>query len=229
MRAQHLPRLFAQGSEPTILVTTVILVGVAGFAGRLPSPLGSLLLIVFVLLWGTVLVFFRDPERVIPEDERLILAPADGELVAIDNLDEPVFVRGPALRVSTFMSLWNVHVNRSPVEGEVRLVRHMPGRFLQAFRPEASDVNEHTLIGIRAGKQKVLVKQIAGIMARRCVNYAQVGTCLERGQRIGLIRFGSRVDLFLPPDTRLQVQVGDKVRAGSSILGQWPSCRRETE
>lgn len=172
-----------------------------------------------------VLYFFRDPERVIPTGEDLILSPADGEVLAIENVDEPLFLQARALRISIFMSIWDVHVNRSPVAGEVQLVQHVPGRFVQAFRPEASEVNEHILLGIQVGKRRVLVKQIAGILARRCVSYAGEGEHLARGQRFGIIRFSSRVDLFLPPDVRVRVQPGDRVLGGSSILAQWPIAK----
>jgi len=188
---------------------------------RLPKPLGNALLFLLLPLWGLVLYFFRDPERAIPAGADLILSPADGEIVAIDTVEEPLFIQGPAVRISIFMSIWNVHVNRSPVAGEVKLTRHVPGKFLPAFRPEASEVNEYNLLGIQ-GERRVLVKQIAGILARRCVSFAAVGDRLERGQRFGLIRFSSRVDIFLPPDVQLRVQVGDQVRGASSILAQWP-------
>jgi len=190
---------------------------------KLPKPLGNVLLLLLLPVWGIVLYFFRDPERAIPAGEELVLSPADGEIVAIDEVNEPLFIQGPAVRISIFMSLWDVHVNRSPVAGTVGLVRHVPGKFLQAFRPEASQVNEHILLGLQVGEQRVLVKQIAGIMARRCVNYAAVGERLKRGQRFGLIRFSSRVDLFLPPGVQLCAQVGDQVKGGVSILAQWPS------
>jgi phosphatidylserine decarboxylase len=213
---------FARGGEPTILIATAVLAAVVTIRQKLPQPLGNLLLLLTLPLWGIVLYFFRDPERVFPAGKEFILSPADGQVVAIGRVDEPLFIQGPAVRISIFMSIWDVHVNRSPVSGEVKLIRHVPGKFLQAFRPEASDVNEHNLLGIQEKDRRVLVKQIAGILARRCVSFATVGEHLERGQRFGLIRFSSRVDIFLPPDVQINVQVGNSVRGGSSILAQWP-------
>jgi phosphatidylserine decarboxylase len=195
---------------------------------KLPRPVGDLLLLLMLPVWGLVLFFFRDPERAIPDGDELILSPADGRIVAIQTVHEPLFIQGPAVRLSTFMSLWDVHVNRSPVSGEVKLVRHVPGKFLQAFRPEASDVNEHQLLGIQSGQRRALVKQIAGILARRCVNRAIIGEHLERGQRFGLIRFSSRVDLFLPPEVQLLVRVGDAVQGGSSAVARWPHLQEKT-
>jgi len=196
---------------------------------RWPRPLGDLLFWFLLPLWILVLYFFRDPERVIPTGDELILSPADGEVLAIENVDEPLFLQKRASRISIFMSIWDVHVNRSPVAGEVQLVRHVPGKFVQAFRPEASEVNEHNLLGIQAGERRVLVKQIAGILARRCVSYARVGEYLSRGQRFGLIRFSSRVDVFLPTDARVRVQLGDRVLGGYSVLAQWPIPEEKIE
>ncbi len=220
-------RLVARGGEGTILLSTALLAATAWMRRRLPRPVGDLLLLLMLPLWGLVLYFFRDPDRAIPPCDDLILSPADGRIVAIQHVHEPLFIRGPALRLSTFMSLWDVHVNRSPVSGEVRLLRHVPGKFLQAFRPEASDVNEHQLLGLQSGERRVLVKQIAGILARRCVSRAIIGDHLERGQRFGLIRFSSRVDLFLPPEVQLLIRVGDPVQGGRSVVAHWPPAQEE--
>jgi phosphatidylserine decarboxylase len=220
-------RPFARGGEGTIVLFTAFLAGAVWIRQKLPRPVGDLLLLLIAPLWGLVLFFFRDPERAIPVGDDLILSPADGRIVAIERVHEPLFVQGPALRISTFMSLWDVHVNRSPVSGEVKLVRHVPGKFLQAFRPEASDVNEHILLGLQSGERRVLVKQIAGILARRCVNHAIIGAYLERGQRFGLIRFSSRADLFLPPEVQLLVQVGDPVQGGNSVVARWAPTQEE--
>ena len=219
---------FARGSESTILIASAAMAMVAWLQAKLPKPIGMPLLLLTLPLWGLILYFFRDPERLSPPGKELILAPADGRVVAIEQVDEPLFVKGPAVRISIFMSIWDVHVNRSPVSGEVELLRHVPGQFLQAFLPEASDVNEHNLVGIQYQDRRVLVKQIAGILARRCVSYAAMGEHLESGQRFGLIRFSSRVDTFLPPDVQVLVQVGDSVQSGRSILAQWPPSRETT-
>jgi phosphatidylserine decarboxylase len=213
----------AHGSQSTLLVTGLILMLAVWVRGRLPKPVGALLLALLTPLAALILFFFRDPHRAVPGGDDVVVSPADGEIVAIDRVDEPLHVGGPALRIGIFMSIWDVHVNRAPLAGEVRLVRHVPGQFLQAFRPEAADVNEHLLTGIETGHGPVLVKQIAGILARRCVTYVSVGQHLLRGQRLGLIRFSSRVDLFLPPDAQPTVSLGDRVRAGSSALAHIPA------
>ncbi len=212
---------FAQGSEATLIIATTVLALLAWVNKRLPQPFGAILLLLLAPLWALVLYFFRDPDRRIPAGENLILSPADGKIVDIAPIHEPLFIQGPAVRISIFMSITDVHVNRAPAAGEVKLVRHTAGKFLPAFRPEASEVNEHILMGLQTGQGRVLVKQIAGILARRCVNYAAVGDHLEPGQRFGLIRFSSRVDLFLPPKIQPVVQLGEQVQAGSSILAQW--------
>jgi phosphatidylserine decarboxylase len=217
------PASFARGSEGTIQICTAVLAGALWVRKRLPRPFGNAVLLLLIPLWGLVLYFFRDPERSIPTSGSadLVVSPADGKVVSIDVVDDPVFILGPAVRIGIFMSIWDVHVNRSPVGGKVTLVRRIPGKFLQAFRSEASEVNEHILLGLQAGPRRVLVKQIAGTLARRCVNYATVGEYLEPGERFGLIRFSSRVDLFLPLDAQLQVQIGDRVRGGSSVVARW--------
>ncbi len=217
-------KVFARGSEGTILICTAILAGALCVCKRLPRPFGRAVLLVVLPLWGLVLYFFRDPERAIPTSREadLVISPADGKVVAIDVVDEPIFILGPAVRIGIFMSIWDVHVNRSPVAGEIRLLRHNPGKFLPAFRSEASEVNEHILLGLQAGPRRVLVKQIAGTVARRCVSYATVGEYLEQGERFGLIRFSSRVDLFMPLDVQLLVQLGDRVRGGDSVVALWP-------
>ncbi len=224
-----MPTSFARGSEGTILICTAVLAGALWVRKKLPRPFGNAVLLLLLPLWGLLLFFFRDPERAIPTSraEDLIVSPADGKVVAIDIVDDPIFILGPAVRIGIFMSIWDVHVNRSPVAGKVKLVRHIPGKFLQAFRSEASEVNEHILLGLQAGPRRMLVKQIAGTLARRCVNYATVGEYLEQGERFGLIRFSSRVDLFLPLDAQLQVQIGDRVRGGSSVLARWSPFEEE--
>jgi len=208
----------AQGSETTLLIGGLVLLLAASARGRLPRPLGTLLLGVLAPLGALVGFFFRDPDRAIPAGEGVVVSPADGEIVAIDRVDEPLFIEGPALRIGVFMSIWDVHVNRAPLAGVVQLVCHVPGRFRPAFRPEAAEVNEHLLTGIETAAGPILVKQIAGVLARRCVSYVSVGEPLRRGQRIGLIRFSSRVDVYLPAGAQACVGLGDRVRAGSSAL-----------
>ena len=178
--------------------------------------LGFALLV--VAIW--VASFFRDPERPGERGERLVISPADGKVVLVTEVDEPTFVRGRAQRVSIFMNIFNVHVNRYPVSGRVEYVQASPGKFLNAIAPEASLENEQTSVGIVAGTSRLLVRQIAGLIARRIVTYSRNGDLVQQGARMGLIRFGSRVDVFLPLDATLRVKPGDVAYAGVTVLGE---------
>jgi phosphatidylserine decarboxylase len=173
-----------------------------------------------VALW--VPAFFRDPARPGPRGDRLVIAPADGRVVSVGEVDEPAFVGGRALRVSVFMNVFNVHVNRHPVDGTVLLRRYHPGKFLNASLDKSSLDNEQMSLGVRSGRGPVLVRQIAGLIARRIVTDPQVGDPVRQGERLGLIRFGSRVDTFLPAGAQARVRVGDRTRAGVTVIGEWP-------
>jgi phosphatidylserine decarboxylase len=209
------PWIFAEGGETTILAVVAIVLGALVLWLIWPdSLLLDLLLFAVAIAAVFILYFFRDPNRRVAREPQVVVAPADGKVVAIVEEHEPVYLKDSVCRMSIFLSVFDVHVQRAPVQGEVVLVEHRPGAFLQAFRPEASDVNEFVAMIINSKYGRVMVKQIAGILARRCVNYAEVGETLAKGQRFGLIKFGSRVDLFLPPGSRFLVQVGDQVYAG---------------
>lgn len=168
--------------------------------------------------------FFRDPERKPPETPGVIVSPADGKIVQVVEVDRRE-LKGRYQQVSIFMSPLDVHVNRSPITGVVESITYNPGRFLPAFRDKASELNEQTRIILTAetphGPAQVMVKQIAGLLARRIVCWLRQGDKVTAGQRIGLIKFSSRVDLFLPATVQLQIKVGDKVKAGTSIIGRW--------
>ncbi|MEX2300135.1 MAG: phosphatidylserine decarboxylase family protein [Bryobacterales bacterium] len=171
--------------------------------------------------WGAVffplalfcVYFFRDPERVIP-DGPVAVSPADGKVVHIRQVD------GGRTRVSIFLNIFNVHVNRVPVAGRITEVAYKPGRFVMAHREDASSDNEQNTVTISAGDTQVVTRQIAGLIARRIVCRKKVGDEVQKGERFGLIKFGSRVDVFLGPDWELTVSTGDKVRGGSSILAR---------
>jgi phosphatidylserine decarboxylase len=179
--------------------------------------LGFALLV--VAIW--VASFFRDPERIPAETgDQVVISPADGKVVLVTEVDEPTFMQGRALRVSVFMNIFNVHVNRYPVSGRVEYVQATPGKFLNAVAPEASLENEQTSVGLKAGSSRILVRQIAGLIARRIVTYSRVGDQIKRGDRMGLIRFGSRVDVFLPLDAKLRVKPGDVAYAGVTVLAE---------
>jgi len=175
------------------------------------------LLVVFVLY------FFRAPERAIPADEKAIVSPADGRVIEVREVTEQEFLQGTAIQVSIFLSLFDVHVNRIPMSGRVTYYRYEPGRFHVASKPRASVENEHTAIGIESPSARLLFKQVAGILARRIVCSVREGQEVRRGQRFGMIKFGSRVDVFLPPSVTLGVRVGQKVKGGETIIGALPS------
>ncbi len=165
--------------------------------------------------------FFRDPERNIPVGENLILSPADGTVIAIEEVEEPYYFKSKVKRLSIFLSVFNVHVNRMPVSGKVEFFKYIPGEFLVAFAEKASEKNEQTVIGVRNEKGKLLFKQIAGIIARRIVCHAAEGDSVEAGERFGLIRYGSRVDMFFPENVELKVGLEDKVIGGETIIGEF--------
>jgi phosphatidylserine decarboxylase len=166
----------------------------------------------FFLLSVLTIYFFRDPERVFPEGDDLFVSPADGRVLRIIRVPE-------GIRVDVFMSVFNVHVNRIPCSGRVERITYYPGRFFSAFRDKASDENERLVIEIAHGEKRVIVKQIAGLIARRIVCHLKEGDVVHTGERFGMIKFGSRVDLTLPADTQIKVRVGDRVKAGQTVMG----------
>jgi phosphatidylserine decarboxylase len=171
-----------------------------------------------------VLQFFRDPAREVPEGEGLVLSPADGRIVQVGSARDEYLVRD-ALKVSVFMNVFNVHSNRAPVDGTVANVWYFPGSFVNADLDKASVENERNAMHVRtAAGQDVTVVQVAGLIARRILCYAGKGDRLARGQRFGFIRFGSRVDVYLPPGSRPRVAIGDKVSATSTVLAELPQA-----
>ena len=201
-------------------LASAVLLGTAAAwaAGRAPWLLG--LLALAFTLWCGLLFFFRDPERDVSPEPGAFFAPADGRVLNVEQVSETTYLRSPALKVSIFLSVLDIHVNRAPMAGEVELVRHVPGSFLRAFDRKASHANEHNLIGISDGSTRVLVKQIAGVLARRIVCWLSPGERLKAGQRIGMIKFGSRVELFLPVDSEVVIRPGDRVRAGATVIAR---------
>lgn len=185
----------------------------------------SVLAIFLVAVLLFLFYFLRDPERQPPAGDGLFVAPADGRVVTVQQTEEPIFLQRPATQISIFMSLLDVHVNRAPMAGEVAFREHRPGCFLPAYRREASDENESNLLGLVEGETRILIKQVAGILARRIVCWSSLGQRMARGQRFGLIKLGSRVDLFLPPGVEVLVALGDKVRAGETVLARAPSTQ----
>jgi phosphatidylserine decarboxylase len=170
-------------------------------------------------LW--VVAFFRDPERTWAVGERMIVAPADGKVVSVLETDEPAFHGARALRISIFMNVFDCHVNRYPVSGTVAYRHYNAGKFGHAAAEKSSLTNEQSSVGVASAPGKVLIRQIAGLVARRIVTDHEVGTPVRQGERMGMIRFGSRVDLFLPVGTRTLVHTGDTARAGVTVVAEW--------
>jgi len=177
---------------------------------------------VLVLLLLFTLYFFRDPDRTPPKGDDLVVSPADGEVVAIAPVREDEYLKAEVMQVSIFMSPLNVHVNRYPVSGTVGFFRHVPGEYLMAFEEKSSSRNERTLIGIEHGRRRVLFKQIAGFIARRSVAQVNVGDQAVAGERFGMIKFGSRVDVLVPRDAEIRVKLGEKAVAGETVLAVLP-------
>jgi phosphatidylserine decarboxylase len=172
----------------------------------------------FFFLALFVLFFFRDPERRIPEDPSLLLSPADGRVVRVEEYSHPEL--GSRRRISIFLSVFNVHINRFPMAGRITRIQYFPGRFLAAFRPEASQQNERNTLEIQSGETLIQVTQIAGLIARRIVCWKKPGDAVARGERFGLIRFGSRVDLDLPKELEILVKIGDSLRGGRDVVAR---------
>ncbi len=176
---------------------------------------------VSVVFFGFTANFFRDPERITPAGDELVLAPADGKVVLVKQTTENEYFQSETTLISIFMSPLNVHVNRAPISGTVKRFRYVQGEYFAAFEDKASEKNEQTIIGLEGAKGKVLFKQIAGIIARRIVCNLKVGDSTKAGDRFGMIKFGSRVDIFVPTSAVLKVRVGDVTVAGETVLAEF--------
>ena len=184
---------------------------IAGFIGL--SAL--LLLLTLFVVW-----FFRNPQRTAPEDRRLVISPADGKVIRIEETTSEELPGRTFRKISIFMNVFNVHVNRMPCAGEVFSIRYRPGKFLSADLDKASELNERNAVLLRmADGREIITIQIAGLIARRIVCWLKEGIQVQKGERFGLIRFGSRVEVFMPPEASILVKVGDKVKAGETPIG----------
>lgn len=173
--------------------------------------------------YAWVLQFFRNPDRALKElNNQFVYAPADGKIVVIEETTEGEYFKAPRIQISIFMSPNNVHVNRNPVGGEIKYTQHHPGKYLVAWHPKSSTENERHTVVLDNGQQEVLVRQIAGAMARRIINYLKVGQRVQQGEEMGFIKFGSRVDLFLPLDATIKVEIGQKVKGNIDLIAVLP-------
>ena len=171
---------------------------------------------------GFICYFFIVPDRLVPTGEGVVVSPADGKVIKVEPVDQTPYFEGACTRISVFMSVFNVHVNRVPHEGTIRQVTYHPGKFFSANLDKASTDNEHNALLLESPTGKIVgFVQIAGLVARRIICAVQPGDVMERGRRFGMICFGSRLDIYLPPETNIRVAVVDKVQAGCSILGKW--------
>lgn len=213
-------RIHKEGTS-IILCSALISAGitVAAFL-LLPEPTAW---IVAIIVWGFTLFitsFFRSPNRVMRTDAGAVFSPADGKIVALEEVDENEYFQGKRIVVSVFMSIWNVHVNWFPVAGRVDYFRHHHGLFLVAWHPKSSEDNERTTTVVDMGGEKIMFRQIAGLVARRIVSYARVGHHVEQNTQCGFIKFGSRVDIFLPLDADIRVKLGDKVVGTQTLIAR---------
>ncbi len=175
--------------------------------------------VVCVCLAIFVFSFFRDPERVIPQEAGAIVSPADGRVVVVTDEEN---AGRPGKRISIFLAIWNVHVNRAPASGVIANLEYKPGRFLAAMKPQASLENEQNVFTLSTDAGEMVFKQIAGLIARRVVSWKKSGERVARGERIGLVRFGSRADVWVPGEAEILVKLGDNVKGGASVLALWP-------
>ena len=208
--------------EGLVFIGIAALITVATYAAALGRRSWALWILAFlftlITLW--VAYFFRDPERAGERGPDLLIAPADGRVVMIAEVDEPAFIHGKAKRISIFMNVFNVHVNRYPASGTVRFVHYNPGRFLNAATEKSSLENEQMSVGLEHDGVRILVRQIAGLIARRIVTYSREGEQVEQGERMGIIRFGSRVDLFMPTTAEVLVREGEMTVAGTTVVAR---------
>lgn len=202
----------------TLLVVLILINLLIRFfwpAGLVVTGLASL------IFYLSVLQFFRDPKREIQKrDDQLVYAPADGKVVVIETTEEQEYFNDKRIQVSIFMSPTNVHINRNPVSGKVNYFKYHPGKYLVAWHPKSSTENERTTVVIDNGKQEILLRQIAGAMAKRIKTYLQVGENVVQGEDLGFIKFGSRVDILLPLDAIVKVEIGQKVKGNQTIIAQ---------
>lgn len=176
----------------------------------------------FAGLAGFTMFFFRDPDRTPPHDPSLILSPADGKVLRIEQIPQDDFIGGPAIKVAIFLSIFNVHINRSPITGAVRFQDYRPGKMLPAWKSHASEENERNSIGVEGKSLRVIVNQITGLIARRIVSRVAVGDSLAQGQRYGLIKFGSCTEVIVPAGLHILVREGEKVRGGETAIARVP-------
>ena len=212
--------MFARDGYTTIFVTIIFAIIVSGVARYIePHWTAYIIYTAMALLVAFILFFFRDPDRNITEGDNYVLSPADGNIVQIKEVEEDRYIKGPATQISIFLSPMDVHVNRLPVTGELEYLEYEPGIFLVAYDHRASDMNERADFGVKhPSGTKIFFRQITGFLARRIVYHLEVGDQLKAGERFGMMKFGSRMDILVPTDVEVNVSEGEKAVAGETIL-----------
>jgi len=185
------------------------------------NVLYAILSIMMFIVTMITLFFSRDPDRVIPDIVSAVVAPADGRIDAIETCQKVVFCQGETTKVSIFLSLFDVHINRIPFSGEIKFIRYQPGYYYPAFNKSSTNTNEQLLLGIETPYGRILLKQIAGFIARRIICRCNIGDRVIRGERFGMIKFGSRVEIYLPPTVRIRAKKGDHLKSGHDIIGEF--------
>ncbi|MEL7834430.1 phosphatidylserine decarboxylase family protein [Fodinibius sp. Rm-B-1B1-1] len=213
--------MFARDGYATIFVTIIFALIVSGLTKYFVGPHWSSYVLygAMVLLVAFILYFFRDPDREITKGDNYILSPADGKVVQIKEVEEERYINGPATQISIFLSPLNVHVNRIPISGTLEYLEYEPGIFLAAYDHRASELNERADFGVKhPSETKIFFRQITGLLARRIVYHIEKGDQLEAGKRFGMMKFGSRMDILVPPEVEINVSEGEKAVAGKTIL-----------
>ena len=213
--------MFAKEGYPTMALATAIVAVIVYLSFNLINHwVAYLIEVVFIVLWGIVIYFFRDPERISPNGENLVISPADGKVVLIKEIQQDVYLNASATQISIFLSPLDVHVNRNPISGKLEYLKYHPGKYLMAWGENASQLNERADFGVlHASGTKLFFKQITGFLARRIVYHIKEGDALKAGERFGMMKFGSRMDIMVPKNVQIKVKVGDRTWAGESILG----------
>lgn len=225
VRPKRPSRMFAREGIALILASVAIGIVLTVLALNMSQIPRILLIAIAVVAVGFTMYFFRDPDRTPPENaDLLVLAPADGKVVLVEEVHEPLYLESRARQVSIFLSPLNVHVNRAPADGVIEYDTYVPGQYLVAWHEKASELNERSQLGLRHPTgRRILFKQIAGAVARRVVYHITIGDTVEAGERFGIVKFGSRMDVLVPTDVEITVSAGEKVRAGETVIGRMPA------
>lgn len=212
--------MIAKEGYTTIIVVIGISIILGWLSTYLPAWPQNLILTALAVLCLLIIFFFRDPKRNIPQDDSLVVSPADGKVVLIQETEEPEHVKGKVTQISIFLSPLDVHVNRCPMAGHLEYVRYYPGKYLMAWEDHASEENERAHFGVtHFSGTKFMFKQITGFLARRIVYHLKEGDTITAGQRFGIMKFGSRMDILLPDNVEIKVKKGDRTVAGESVIG----------